>query len=168
MKVYLVGMPGSGKSTLGKELGRHLSIPFVDLDQEIEKSERKKIPEIFSSKGEAHFRQAESRLLQSWANSTKDFVMATGGGAPCFHRGMELINRTGVSIFLNVSVNEILERIKNNNDRPLLAGDLLTREQKILEIARVRLPFYQQAHFTFTEPTLDGVLAAIHSRTINN
>jgi shikimate kinase len=162
MKVYLVGMPGSGKSTLGKQLAKHLAIPFVDLDDEIEKSEHKKIPEIFSSEGEAYFRRIESTLLQTWANSKKDFVMATGGGAPCFHRGMEVINKTGVSVFLNVSVNEILERIKNDNNRPLLAGDLLTREQKLLEIAKVRLPFYQQAHIVTESPDLDELLAAIH------
>lgn len=164
MKVYLVGMPGSGKSTLGRQLAGHLAIPFVDLDSEIEKSEGKKIPDIFSTYGEAHFRKIESTLLQLFANSKKDFVMATGGGAPCYHKGMDIINKTGVSIFLDVSVNEILERLKNNNDRPLLAGDLLTREQKLLEIAKVRLPFYRQAQIVVDKVDLEELLAEIHFR----
>lgn len=162
MKLYLVGMPGSGKSTVGKQLAAHLAIPFVDLDTEIEKAEEKKIPDIFSEEGEEYFRRIESTLLHSWANSNKDFVMATGGGAPCHHKGMEIINKTGKSIFLNIPVAEILERLKNNHDRPLLAGDLLTREQKLIEIAKVRLPFYKQAHLIVDTADIEQLLAAIH------
>jgi shikimate kinase len=162
MKVYLVGMPGSGKSTLGTQLAEQLAIPFVDLDAEIEKAEGKKIPDIFSTHGEAYFRKIESTLLHQWANSKKDFVMATGGGAPCFHNGIDIINRTGISVFLDVSVNKILERIKSNNDRPLIAGDLVTREQKLIEIARVRLPFYRQAHIVTDKIDLQQLLMAIH------
>ncbi len=164
MKVYLVGMPGSGKSTLGKQLAVHLSIPFVDLDTEIERSEGKKIPDIFSTQGEAYFRKIESALLHQWAESKKDFVMATGGGAPCHHHGMDIINRTGTSVFLDVPVSEILERIKNNNDRPLIAGDLYEREQKLIEIAKVRLPFYRQAHIITDKIDLQQLLMAIHFR----
>jgi shikimate kinase len=168
MKVYLVGMPGSGKTTLGKKLAALLSIPFIDLDAEIEKSEQRKISDIFSSEGEVYFRRIESTLLQNWANSKKDFVMATGGGTPCFHKGMEIINKTGVSIFLNVSTGEILERIKNNNERPLLAGDLLTREQKLLATASVRLPFYEQAHIITQHSNVEEILASIHSKTVGD
>ena len=164
MKVYLVGMPGSGKSTLGRQLAEQLAIPFVDLDAEIEKSEGKKIPDIFSLHGEAYFRRIESSLLKLWATSKKDFVMATGGGAPCHFNGMDVINNSGISVFLDVTINEILQRLQNNNDRPLLAGDVASREQRLLEIASVRLPFYRQAHIIVGKVNLEKLLEAIHFR----
>ena len=98
-KIYLIGMPGSGKTTLGLQLAEALQLPFVDLDKEIEKHEGKSVPDIFSQQGEAHFRQVESKLLKEWSASGKTFIMATGGGAPCNHHGIEVINRSGLSIF---------------------------------------------------------------------
>jgi shikimate kinase len=160
MKVYLVGMPGSGKTTFGKQLAANIGLPFIDLDAEIEKAEKKKIPEIFSTHGEAYFRRVESALLHQWANSKKEFIMATGGGAPCFHSGMELINRTGVSIFLDVSINEIMARLQNNTDRPMLQD--FNREQTLLEIAKVRLPVYRQARIITQFPIVEEILSEIH------
>ena len=86
MKIFLIGMPGSGKSTLGRQVARHLGIEFVDLDAEIEKAEAKSISDIFSQQGEDYFRIVESRLLLEWAASTKAFVMATGNRLAQQHR----------------------------------------------------------------------------------
>src|SRR5436189_5502924 len=93
MKIFLIGMPGAGKSTLGRPLAAALNLPFVDLDKEIEKHEQKSIPEVFELRGEDYFRKSESTLLKSWAESNRSFVLATGGGAPCFHDGIEVINK---------------------------------------------------------------------------
>jgi shikimate kinase len=142
MKVFLVGMPGSGKSTLGKQLARKLGLAFVDLDHEIEKAENQRITEIFSNRGEDFFRQVESSFLKRWASSPEDFVMATGGGAPCFHKGMEVINNAGVSIFLNVTPNELLSRTSKNIERPLLKGGA---EEKLTALYEKRLPVYSRA-----------------------
>ncbi|MFN8889873.1 MAG: shikimate kinase, partial [Cyclobacteriaceae bacterium] len=92
MKIFLIGLPGSGKTTLGKQVASHLSIPFVDLDAAIEKAEQRTIPEIFKQSGENYFRKIESDLLKKWAESTTDFLMATGGGAPCFFDNVEVMN----------------------------------------------------------------------------
>ncbi|MFM8739263.1 MAG: shikimate kinase, partial [Cytophagales bacterium] len=99
MKIFLIGLPGSGKTTLGKQLAERLNIRFVDLDTEIEKSEGESIALIFKRFGEDHFRKAESTQLQKWANLNEDFVMATGGGAPCFFDNMEVMNQSGTTIF---------------------------------------------------------------------
>ena len=102
MKLFLIGLPGSGKSTIGKELATALGILFVDLDLELEKQEGKKITSIFKNDGENFFRQIESALLKKWCISPSDFVMATGGGAPCYLNNMELIKKSGISFFLDV------------------------------------------------------------------
>src|SRR6185503_20434689 len=100
MKIFLLGLPGSGKTTLGKELSNALRLPFVDLDSEIERLEGKKISEIFAANGEEYFRNLESSELRKRCTSKGEFVMATGGGTPCFFDNMEWINRAGKSIFL--------------------------------------------------------------------
>ena len=103
MKIFLIGLPGSGKTTLGKQVASHLSIPFVDLDAAIEKAEQRTIPEIFKQSGENYFRKIESDLLKKWAESTTDFLMATGGGAPCFFDNVEVMNRAGITFFFRCS-----------------------------------------------------------------
>src|SRR5690606_36323384 len=118
MKIFLVGMPGSGKTTLGKELASNLMVEFVDLDAEIEKAEQKSIAEIFSQQGEEQFRMVEARLLREWAARAGSFVMATGGCAPCFHLGMEILNQYGLSIFLDCPVATLVERVRTDRERP--------------------------------------------------
>jgi shikimate kinase len=162
MKIYLVGMPGSGKTTLGHKLAMELALKFVDLDAEIETYDGHSIPEIFIGKGESYFREIESRLLTEWAGSPESFVMATGGGAPCFFRGMEVINKTGLSIFLNVPVNELLQRVKEKTNRPLLDDEDQDREQTLIRLLETRRPCYRQAQITLTNPDLNKLMEAIH------
>lgn len=157
MKLYLIGLLGSGKSVLGRKIAESLSVPFIDLDLEIEKEEGMTIEQLFTAKGEEYFRNSESTLLKK-LSATSEFVMATGGGTPCFHDNLSFINQTGTSIFLNTVIKEIAGRLKGKQKevRPLLAGvpdDQL--EQKLEEMLQQRLPFYRQAHFT-----LDGSAAS--------
>ena len=112
MKIYLIGLPGSGKTTLGKPLAAYLRYRFIDLDREIIQQENKTIPEIFSTSGEAYFREVESALLKKWASSPDPFVMGTGGGAPCFHNGIDIINSSGTSVFLNAPLHALVDRLK--------------------------------------------------------
>jgi shikimate kinase len=164
MKIYLVGMPGSGKSTLGKKLAQQLMMTFVDLDLEIEKFANRSIPEIFIESGEDYFREIESRLLSEWAASQSNFVMATGGGTPCYFHGMEIINKSGFSIFLNVPMKELLRRVEEESNRPLLA-DTTEREATLRKLFETRLPCYQKANLTISDPDLLKLMEAIHFRS---
>lgn len=162
MKVFLVGMPGSGKTTLGEQVANALMVPFVDLDKEIEKRQGKSVPEIFSTQGESYFRQVESALLREWAARNESFVMATGGGAPCFFDGMEVINTNGVSIFIDVPLDVLIERTKSKSHRPLLnSGNDDELKMKLTGLLSSREKIYRTARFTLVKPTLNNVLSVL-------
>ncbi|WP_276367118.1 shikimate kinase [Chryseolinea sp. H1M3-3] len=163
MKIYLIGLSGSGKTTLGKQLAEKLDVPFVDMDWEIEKKENKSVQEIFSQNGEDYFRQLEATILREWASAPQDFVMGTGGGAPCFYDGINIINQSGISIFLDVPVDELQSRLANAIDRPLLnSGDESAKKMKLHSLRIARLPIYKKAHITIENATLDKLVDAIH------
>jgi shikimate kinase len=151
MKFFLIGLPGSGKTTLGRKLAAALKIPFVDLDAEIEKRETVSTQVIFKKFGEQYFREAESAILKNWGNRTGSFVMATGGGAPCFFDNMQVINQSGKSIFIDVPASEIAKRIvkSEKSERPLFANVPRDNMKDSIEFMRSqRLSFYKQAHYT--------------------
>jgi shikimate kinase len=162
MKIFLIGMPYSGKSTLGRMLALELGVSFVDLDHEIEAREGKSIPEIFSQQGEDYFRIVESTLLKEWAASPKTFVMGTGGGAPCFYGGIEIINSAGVSIFLDVPVEELVNRVGNKSDRPLLnVSDQEALTERLSRLHSNRIAIYRKANYSLVSPTLPKMLDAL-------
>lgn len=165
MKIFLIGLPGSGKTTLGKELASALQIPFVDLDKEIERREGRLIREIFKEKNENYFRILEANELAAWCEKEQEFVMATGGGAPCFFNNMEMINKAGTSIFLDVAPHEIVRRIEKTNvgERPLLAAAGIDGlGEKVEQMRADRLPIYSRAHYTFSgSTTMSQLLASI-------
>jgi shikimate kinase len=153
MKVFLLGLPGSGKTTLGRKLATALQLPFIDLDKEIEKTEGKQIREIFAEKKENYFRKLESAELRKWCNKPDDFVMATGGGAPCFFDNINIINQSGKSIFLDVPASEIVRRMSQVpiEKRPLLAAGGKDGLKDSIEFMRSnRLAYYRQASITLT------------------
>ena len=117
-----MGMPGSGKSTLGMVLSEELRIAFYDLDQYIENEAEKDITRIFTEDGEGGFRSIESHCLQRLSEKPHPKVIATGGGTPCFHDNIDYINRHGVSIFLDVPLEIMVERLikQGTGGRPLL------------------------------------------------
>jgi shikimate kinase len=159
MKIFLIGMPGSGKTTLGKELAAHLMVTFVDLDAEIETVEQRTISDIFKQEGEEYFRALEAKLLREWAGGNQSFIMATGGGAPCFFDGMEVINQSGVSVFLDVPVDELIERVKQNKNRPLLLSDDEQQlRDKLTGMLKRRLACYRRSKIILRQPLLADVL----------
>lgn len=166
MKIFLIGMPGSGKTTLGKELASRLMVDFIDLDVEIENTEQKAISDIFRERGEEYFRLVEARLLREFAAGRPAFVMATGGGAPCFHHGMEIINDNGISVFLDFPVSVLVERVRQNRDRPLLlASDEKQLRERLERIRAARLECYKKATISLENPTVEEVLKSLHART---
>ena len=156
MLFFLIGLPGCGKSTLGKKFAHVIRQPFYDLDQMIEQGEGLPIPDLFQSCGEEKFRETEKFYLSKLENLLTA-VVATGGGTPCYHDNMELINRMGTSIFLDASPKEIAARLSENGiaKRPILKGKSREEICHTLESLRqIRLPFYSRAHITITHPTI--------------
>lgn len=155
MKIFLIGMPGSGKSTFGKSLAEKLMMNFFDLDKEIEKREGLPVQEIFHEKGEEYFRIQERDILREVTAKHHSFLMATGGGAPCFHQSIDFMLASGKVLFLDLSLETIFARVQHSTDRPLLALEnneaLMERLHKLRE---ERLFVYQQAHYTVEEKNL--------------
>lgn len=148
-------MPGSGKSTIGRSLASHLGIPFFDLDKLIETSECKSITEIFSNSGEENFRTIESSELRRIVDSPAPFVLATGGGTPCFHNNMELLIQSGFTVFLDPPLDLLKQRLTNSKGRPLInSDDPIAVEEKLKRLIKLRLPFYERASLRITEDSI--------------
>ncbi|WP_457621657.1 shikimate kinase [Persephonella sp.] len=120
--IYLVGFMGSGKSTVGKLLAEKLGFRFVDIDQEIEKKEGKKIKDIFREKGESYFRDLEKRMIESFLES-KNLVVSTGGGLGADSENMRKMKENGTVIWLDTPLETVLDRCKDDDERPLLKKD---------------------------------------------
>lgn len=149
MKIYLIGYMGSGKSTLGRVLAKALDIAWLDLDTLIESSYKISIPDFFRKYGESAFRDVEHKVLNDIA-LIPDQVVSTGGGAPCFYNNMQLMNQTGLTIYLQAAPSLILTRIGPYAwKRPLFqqmeGTDILEKISRHLES---REAFYNQAQFT--------------------
>lgn len=113
---------GSGKSVFARQLSRELGKPAFDIDNIMEDLEGESIYDVFYTKGEDYFRKLENEVLKDLAKTNKGYIIACGGGTPCFFNNMQLIKESGVSIYLKASVNFLYERLKNNRtSRPLIA-----------------------------------------------
>lgn len=148
--IILIGMMGSGKTTVGKELSRLTGIPMLDMDSIIEEQIGKSIPEIFRDSGETHFRALETALLQ-YIESNPNFangpsIISTGGGAVLSPVNRRILHKLGFVVWLNVEVNSIIERTSRSANRPLLNTE--DRFEIISNLCAQRRPLYQEtAHY---------------------
>jgi shikimate kinase len=169
--VALVGMMGSGKSSIGRRLALRLGIPFRDADAEIERAAGMSIPDIFSIRGEAEFRSGEARVILRLLENGPQ-VLATGGGAFMNSDTRAAIASKGISVWLNAEFDVLMRRIRRRHDRPLLkTGDPAETVRKLIQ---ERYPIYALADLTIEsrdvphEKIVDEIvsLLAAHLRTL--
>lgn len=147
-RIFLCGMMGSGKTTVGKILAGKLDQPFTDLDEVIEKKEGMPIPEIFELKGETYFREAERNAMYQTISAGSG-VVALGGGALQNQQIIEHLKINGLLIFLKAPRSVLLERLKKDSGRPLLQHtDDTTIRIKIDKLLEERIPLYNRSHIT--------------------
>lgn len=139
--IILVGMPGSGKTTVGRELAKRLGLRFVDCDHEIEARTGVKIPTIFEIEGEDGFRRRETQTLDDLTRES-DMVLATGGGAVINPVNRALLSERGIVIYLNVPPQVLWERTRNDRNRPLL--QVADPKGRLQQLHVVRDPFYRE------------------------
>ncbi len=146
MNIILIGMMGSGKTTIGQELAKALpEYTHIDIDAEIEKSTQKKISEIFLKHGEAFFRMLESEKIKQYCKKDNQIISA-GGGAFENEENRKLMLNNATVIYLKASPEEIFNRIKNEFHRPLLKKNFSV--EKITSLIKLREKNYEKAHYS--------------------
>jgi shikimate kinase len=165
-RIYLVGMMGSGKSYWAGKLGHYYGLPAYDLDRLLESATNKTIRQIFEEEGETTFRTMESDMLSSGIPSKK-FILACGGGTPCFFDNMAFMKSNGIVVWFNPSTSELVKRLsKGIETRPVLGGiesidELTTHVENLLE---KRNRWYGQADIVIEDdlPQLPGIIEKIN------
>jgi len=146
--IYLIGPMGTGKTAVGKHLGRLLGVPFIDSDKEIEHVAGVDIPYIFEREGEAGFRQREREAIAA-LTQREPIVLATGGGAILAPENRQLLRETGTVVFLQTSLAQQLLRVGKGRGRPMLKG--LDMPRRLAELRAIRDPLYAEiADLTLT------------------
>ncbi len=143
--IVLVGLPGSGKTTVGKQLARRLQLPFVDSDHEIEQRLGCSIREFFEREGEARFRDIEAEVIDALTRSGP-MVLSTGGGAVLRPENRQRLKSRGKVFYLRSTPEDVFRRVRHDRNRPLLqVADPL---QKLRELQAARDPLYREvAHY---------------------
>ncbi len=148
--IFLIGFMASGKTSKGKKLARKLNVPFIDLDQEVERQEEQSISTIFDTQGEEYFRKLEAKIIRSYSKDL-EVVVALGGGTPCFHNNLRYINDVGTSVYMKRSESRILGRLRENKQKRPLIANLNDEELKVFihTTMNTRTPYYEQANIVF-------------------
>jgi shikimate kinase len=138
--LFLIGPTGAGKTSIGRRLAAHYGLPFVDLDQEIERHCGVDVNTVFEIEGEAGFRQRESALLDEYSRR-RGVLLATGGGAVLDPLNRQRLSERGYVLWLDTTIEQQLERLERDTRRPLLAGE--DRRGKLETMAAIRGPLYR-------------------------
>lgn len=140
--IVLTGFMGTGKTAVGKELSRLLSMRLVDIDHEIEQAEAMSIKDIFLKKGESYFREIEAEIIKTYAEEER-LIIATGGGAVLREKNLAALRKNGMIFCLTACPETIRDRTSRNDERPLLRGN--DQIEKIRNLLSSRSPLYEQA-----------------------
>ncbi len=146
--LYLVGMPASGKTTIGKKLSRLLKRPFLDTDWQIEKITGLSVAEYFEKYGEKSFRELEREVLLRTFDLS-GYVIATGGGLAAYSDNMDLIVQGGIAVYVDTPLSVLVSRINSQpNKRPLFSGNNL--QESLWEKLQERQKYYRRAHWVIS------------------
>ena len=137
--IYLIGLMGAGKTTVGRQLAKILKAPFYDSDKAIEESTGVDIPTIFEFEGESGFRLREQRMIETLTDLS-GIVLATGGGTILLEENRDCLKKTGFVVYLQCSVEKILHRTRKDTQRPLLQTE--NRRQRIKQLFQERNSYY--------------------------
>ncbi len=154
MNIFLIGFMGSGKSYVGRRLAARMKWHFLDADHFIEMREGRTIREIFTNDGETHFREIEAKMLREMP-TMENLIIATGGGAPCFHDNVTWMKAHGIVVYLKADNSVLVQRLLPElTHRPILAGkNEATLDAFISEKMSDRAAFYEQAHIVCEQKT---------------
>lgn len=146
--LFLIGMPGAGKSYWGRQIAQTFQLPFTDLDKYIIKHEQTTIDLLFKQSGEEGFRQKEQHYLNKLiAEATTDMVIACGGGTPCYQDNLQLMQQSGTTIYLKAAPEQLLKNMCNTLDmRPMLSEQTDARSF-LTTLLEKREIYYGQAHY---------------------
>jgi shikimate kinase len=155
-KIFLIGMMGSGKSYWAQKMAKWNKCVGYDLDKLIEMNEEKTIAEIFNEDGEDYFRKAEAKILR-WFKEKKKFIIATGGGTPCFQENMHWMKKEGIVIWLDEPVEVLVKRLSpEKQQRPLISALSDSEIARFIEDKLVeRHSFYAQANYRLTSDQIN-------------
>ena len=143
--ICIIGLMGSGKSVIGKDLSKYFNFKFYDSDKEIEEKTGKSIRSIFENEGEIHFRKIEEEICSELL-TYDNCVISLGGGSIMSKKIRDIIKQDSYSIFLQVKLENLLARLKSSKKRPLLNKNL-NKKEILINLYNDRLKFYEQADF---------------------
>lgn len=159
--IILIGFMGTGKTSVGKLLAKELGIGFIDTDEEIEKENHQTISNIFQEYGEEYFRKLETDYIKKLYSLKKPMVISTGGGLPLRECNAAVLRELGIVVYLQAKKDTIINRVKENKNRPLLNGEHLSKQ--IDNLLSLREPTYKKcAHIKInTDSSLSEIVSAI-------
>ena len=147
-QVFLWGMPGAGKSFTAARIADLLGWSYIDLDVAVERKTGQSIADIFITRGETGFREMEAEILREIIALDSRFILACGGGTPCFHGNDAWMKRSGLTIYLECPKALLLERLAGTSHRPLLGDDSEERTVRLARLLDERSSVYQGADRT--------------------